>query len=302
MSFGLQDPGNYNSAALINQKGNHALTGSQMAALTTVQKKKGVQVMCTLTESGFTANHLYMVNAAEDGWVDLGLIAHTHLDATTGGSLYNIMRTSQHLHHEFNAMSPNANMFFQNTGSGGSVTNSETNVLQISTSTTLNGFATASLLGVKPGFVSPSFFHFSGRVTSNTNFTNLRIGIGAEHANETNTSSRKYLIEGCSSSGVNWLVGSADNTTRSTVSTTTGVAQGVRDSYIVENTLSSITVKFNGTTIATKTLNLPVTGQPTTDQSWFRMGIKNTAAEQKEVYCKGLRTLAVIEDSDWVQG
>lgn len=147
-------------------------------------------------------------------------------------------------------------------------------------------------------FSQTSAFQVKLRATSATNFTQTRIGIAQEHANETNTTVRKYGFEGCSASGVNWLVNSADNTTRSTLATSTGVAQGARDSYAVDNTLAAISFNFNGSIVASKTSNLPVASSTT--NVTFRCGVKNTAAEQKQLYLGGIRIVGRVSDGDWV--
>jgi hypothetical protein len=301
MSFGgLTNVGNFGSSALMNQKLNHALTGSEIAALQTTQKKKGMQILCTVTESGYTANHLYVIAADDTTVIDMGLTDHRHSQSGDGGFMYLIDRALQGLYYHYQNLSPTADAFMTtNTGNGGAITNSEVEGVKISTNTTSGAYATASLAGgvrLSAGF--PSNFKVKLRLTSNTNFTQCRIGINAEHANETNTSTRKYLMEGCSASGVNWLIASSDNTTRTAVSTSIGVAQGGHDGYTLDSTLSNITAIFQAATImAIKTSNLPVTSSYA---NTFRAGVKNTAGENKELYLAGLDILGVTDDpTEW---
>ena len=99
------------------------------------------------------------------------------------------------------------------------------NGVQINTNTTSGGNATVERAGVQLSFAAKSSFQVKLRVTSSTNLTRCRVGIGAELASETNiTNIRKYGIEGCSSSGVNWLVFSATATNRTTLSSASPVA------------------------------------------------------------------------------
>ncbi len=292
--------GNFGSSALMNQKLNHALTGSEIASLTSTQKKRGMQILCTLTETGYLVNHLYVIAADDTTIIDMGLRAHTHHDASDGGFIFLSDRQLSGFYYRYQNLSPTAGIFHTATGTGssGTITNNETDGTVIATNATSGGYATATLAGVKFSMGWPSSFKVKLRATSSTNFTQCRIGINQEHANESNTSTRKYGLEACSSSGVNWIVNSSDNTARSIVSTSIAVAQGGRDSYTLDNTLSYISAIFqSATTMAVKSSNLPVTSNVS---PVFRAGIKNTAAEAKSLYLAGLDIIGVAEDpTDW---
>ena len=148
-------------------------------------------------------------------------------------------------------------------------------------------------------FAANSSFQVKLRVTSSTNFTRCRVGIGAEIATENNiTNVRKYGIEGCSSSGVNWLVFSASATNRTTISTATPVATAAHTSYRVSNNLSDITFRVGTATSAVKTTDLPTTFR--TDNRFFRAGLQNTAAENKQMFLAGLAWAGTVSDAGWV--
>ena len=293
--------GNFGSSAIMNQKLNHAFTGSEIAALTSTQKKRGMQILCTLSESGYFVNHLYVIAADDTTILDMGLRAHTHVDATDGGFIFLSDRWLQGFYYRYRNLAPTPGAFFTTlgTGSGGAITGGEAEGTIISTNATNGAQATVTLAGVTISAGFPSNFKVKLRATSATNFTQCRIGIAQEHGNETNTTTRKYGMEGCSSAGVNWLINSSDNTTRSTVATSTAVAQGGRDSYTLDSTLSNIRAVFGAaTSMAIKTSNLPVTSNFALA---FRAGLKNTAAENKQLYLAGVDILGVIDDVDWAQ-
>lgn len=290
--------GDFLSSTVLNNATVHKMTGAEIFALTTADTIPGYLVYCTATGNGFTIDNLYKMNETNTAWEVVGLENHTHT-STSGGTLFDVNRANMGIDFFYNNLAPTAGAFYTAVGSNGTVTSTDPLIgTVISTSATSGGHATATLGGVRIKFGAKSAFQVKLRATSATNFTTTRIGINAEHANEANTTTRKYLIEGCSASGVNWLVGSADNTTRSTLSTSTGVAQGGHDSYAIDNTLAAIELRFNGSLVASKTSNLPVTSNST--NAFFRAGIKNTAAETKDLQLAGLRVAGTIEDADWV--
>ena len=153
--------------------------------------------------------------------------------------------------------------------------------------------------GVQLSFAAKSAFQVKLRVTSATNLTRCRVGIAAELASETNiTNVRKYGIEGCSSSGVNWLVFSASTVTRTTLSTAAPVATAAHTSYRVSNNLSDVTFRVGTTNVAVKTTDLPTSFR--TDNKFFRAGLQNTAAENKQMFLAGLAWAGTVLDGGWV--
>jgi hypothetical protein len=291
--------GDFLSSTVLNNATVHKMTGAEIFALTTADTIPGYLVYCTATGNGFTLDNLYKMNETNTTWEVVGLETHTHT-STSGGGLYDVLRANMHTTYSYDNLCPTADIFYQatGTGGGGTITHSEINGVEINSSATSGGYATVTLAGVNMTFSQASATQVKLRATSATNFTQTRIGIGAEHANEANTTVRKQLFEGCSSSGVNWLVASSDGTTRSTLSTSSAVATGGRDGYLIENTIANITFEVNGTLSATKTTNVPTTGD--TASILFRCGVKNTAAENKQLYLAGLRIAGTVGDPDWV--
>ena len=186
-----------------------------------------------------------------------------------------------------------------NVFSGGTITFSADNGVQINTNTSVGGNASIERDGVQLSFAEKSSFQVKLRVTSATNFTRCRVGIGAELASEANiTNIRKYGIEGCSSSGVNWLVFSANTTTRTTLSSASPVATAAHTSYRVSNNVSDVTFRVGTTNVVVKTTDLPTTHR--TDNKFFRAGLQNTAAENKQMFLAGLAWAGTVFDAGWV--
>ena len=292
--------GDFLSSTVLNNTTIHKMTGAEIFALTSADTIPGYMVYCTESGNGFTIDNLYKMNQDNNAWEVVGLENHTH-SSTSGGTLFDVNRVNMGTDYFYNDLAPTAGRFFTaiGTGSGGSVTSTDETVgVGISTGATSGGHATATLVGVRLSFAEASAFQVKLRATSSTNFTQTRIGIGAEHANESNTTIRKYGFEGCSASGVNWLIFSSDNTTRSTLATSTPVTSANFVSYVADNTLAAIEFRVAGSLVASKTSNLPVTSE--TLPQVFRAGVRNTAAETKNLLIAGVRIAGTISDPHWV--
>ena len=156
----MQNVGNFGSAAVMNQKMNHAMTGSEIAALGTNVKKAGMQILCTVSESGFFANHLYIIAADNTSIIDLGLRPHTHTSALDGGFMFLIDRQLQGVYYRYQNLAPTAGIFStgNGTGGGGSVfTGTGDNTGAVAeTGATSGGYGTMSISGVSISWGWPS--------------------------------------------------------------------------------------------------------------------------------------------------
>ena len=228
-------------------------------------------VFCTQTSSVFIAGETYRRNLDNNSWETFDTVSAVD-------SVDDLISELGTVHAEKD-MSPVPANFNQILATGGTITYDPNNGVQINTNTSVGGNATIERAGVRISFGANSSFQVKLRVTSSTNFTRCRVGIGAETASENNiTNVRKYGMEGCSSSGVNWLVFSCSGTNRTTISTATPVATAAHTSYRVSNNLSDITFRVGTATSAVKTTDLPTTF--TTANQFFRAGLQNTAPEK----------------------
>jgi hypothetical protein len=283
--------GDFISSYKLNTSTYHRMTGLEMEALSASETVSGMIVFCTQTSSVFTAGNTYSRSLDNSSWETFDI-------ASTQDAIDDIITDMGTVHAEKD-MSPTAAKFNQYVATGGTVTYTADNGVTLNTNTTVGGNATIERAGVQLSFAANSSFQVKLRVVSSTNFTRCRVGMGAELASENNiTNVRKYGIEGCSSSGVNWLVFSGSATNRTTISTATPVATAAHTSYRVSNNLSDITFRVGTATSAVKTTDLPTSFR--TDNKFFRAGIQNTAAENKQIYLAGLEWAGTILDAGWV--
>jgi hypothetical protein len=283
--------GDFISSYKLNTSTYHRMTGLEMEALSSTDTVSGMIVFCTQNSSVFTAGNTYSRSLDNSSWETFDI-------ASTQDAVDDIITDMGTVHAEKD-LSPTKAKFNEYLGSGGTVTQSVLNIVEVNTNTTVGGHATIERAGVCLSFTAPSSFQVKLRVTSSTNFTRCRVGIVAETASENNiTNTRKYGIEGCSSSGVNWLVFSATATNRTTISTATPVATAAHTSYRVSNNLSDITFRVGTSTSAVKTTDVPNTFR--SDHRFFRAGLQNTAAENKQMFLAGLAWAGTVDDPGWM--
>lgn len=262
-----------------------------MEAITSTDVERGYQIYCTESSAVYTGGRLYQRKLDNSGFEEIETVSATD----TVDDLINDMGTV----HAENDLSPNVEKFNRYVNSAATITYAADNGVQINTNTTVGGNATVERAGVQLSFADKSSFQVKLRVTSATNLTRCRVGIAAELASEANiTNIRKYGIEGCSSSGVNWLVFSANTTTRTTLSSASPVSTAAHTSYRVSNNLSDVTFRVGTTNVIVKTTDLPTTHR--TDNKFFRAGLQNTAAENKQMFLAGLAWAGTVFDAGWV--
>ena len=251
--------GDFASSRRMNMGSTQKMTGTEIAAVVSADVEPGVLIYCTETGSGFTANNLYQRNEDNTAYDIVGLKGHTHVDAETGGDIVEIEEANIARSLVFDKRWSRASDYWPLIVSSGTVTEDSTfGFVKLSSGTTSGGSATISGGGARTmWFQQPSTFECVMRVSSSTNFQ-VKVGVRAEDINGGNLTPRKYGIEGCSTSGTNWLIFSSDGTTRSTLSTSAPVATGQADIYRLEHTPgTSIDFYKNGTLVASKTTNVP---------------------------------------------
>ena len=284
--------GDFISSYKLNTSTYHRMTGLEMEALSSTDTVNGMIVFCTQTSSVFTAGNTYSRTLDNNSW-------ETFDTVSTFDAVQDLITDLGTVHAEKDLSPTPENFNRSNVASGGTISYTADNGVQINTNTTVGGNATVERAGVQLSFAAPSSFQVKLRVTSSSNFTRCRVGMGAELASENNiTNIRKYGIEGCSSSGVNWLVFSASATNRTTISTAIPVATAAHTSYRVSNNISDITFRVGTATAAVKTTDLPASFR--TDNKFFRAGLQNTAAENKQMFLAGLAWAGTVLDAGWV--
>jgi hypothetical protein len=251
------------SSTRLNAASNHQMTGNEINALTSLDAVPGFRVFCTADSGDLSkkAGKRY-VRTLSSTWELESLSKHFHIGDDDGGRESDILLANLSKTIDIDKRYDKAAAFWQTTTSGGAISDDPTNGrIIIQTNTTSN--ATAQIYdggSRKLNFAVESGFESTLQVSSNTNFQ-LKAGIAAEDVGASNTTTAKYGIEGCSSSGT--------------------------DVYLAEHISgTSVTVEKNGTVIATKTNNIPVSGL-TGNNNLYKAGIKTLAGENKILYHYG---------------
>jgi hypothetical protein len=279
--------GDFLSSTVLNNATVHKMTGTEIIALTSAELIPGYLIYCTATNAPYTIGKLYIRNQDNTAFEIVGLMGHTHLDATTGGALADVHIANITTTLSYNKRWAKANSFYSSVVSSGTVTDDSTNArIQLQTGTTSGGNAMIWDGGYRQlDYSKPSTFEVGLDMSSSTNFQ-VKLGIFAENIGSS-TSVAKYGIEGCSSSGTTWLIYSADGTTRSTLTTASPVVTSGRATYRVEHVPgTSVKLYVNGALSATKTTNIPSTGL-IGSTVLFKAAVQNTAAENKALYMYG---------------
>ena len=275
--------GTYGSAAHLNDVTLHKMTGDEIESLSQSEVTPFMRVGCTVnsTSGDFIAGRRYVLNLAMTAWEQEGLVKHTHTDQDDGGVLADTLLPNIPTTINLDKRWSKSNAFWTTLTSGGTVTDdAAVGRIQLQTLTTSGGAAQISDGGSrKLTFTKPSAFEITIDMTSNTNFT-AKCGVSSEDIGVANTNTSKYGIEGCSSSGTNWLIFSANGTLRSTVTTTSPVVTTTK-TYRVEHYVGDkVSLFIDGVFIQDKTNEIPATGV-TTLNNLYKAGVKNSAVENK---------------------
>jgi hypothetical protein len=275
----------------MNKISRHYMTGLEMEAINSSEVEGGWIFYCIESSAVYSAGRSYQRRLDNTGFEEIETVSTTD----SVDDAINDMSTV----HSGSNLAPTLEDFNRYVNSGGTITYASDNGVQLNTNTTVGGNATVERAGVQLSFSAKSALQIKMRVVSATNFTRCRVGIAAELASENNiTNTRKYGFEGCSSSGVNWLVFSATTVTRTTLSSASPVATAGHTSYRVTNNLSDITFRVGNVNVIVKTTEVPTTHR--TDNKFFRAGLQNTAAENKQMFIAGLKWAGTIFDGGWV--
>lgn len=282
--------GDFASSRRMNMGSTQKMTGPEIGAIVSADMEPGVLIYCTETGSGYTANNLYQRNEDNTAFDQVGLKPHSHIDAESGGSLADANIANIETVYSNDKRWARANAWWQTITSTGTIADVPAGgYIALNTGTTSGGSATISDGGGnRPIFSQQLAFMAIVSTTLTTNFT-VKLGVAAEDINAGNLTPAKFGIEGCSTSGANWLVFSSDGTTRSTLATSAPVS-AFRKYVLVCTPGTSIEFYVDSVLTATKTTNVPSTGT-TGFMDQFRAGIKNSAAENKE-----LRVYSVVTE------
>lgn len=300
------------SAARMNAKTVWIGTGTQLASLSPTYP--GQIVVSTTTAGGFISDTVYFRDASDSQWLFLSMSKHTHnSDTNLAGGLYGyILYDNLADVYLLDYGNAKKEYFHSIVGGAGTVINDVTSSagkVVVNTGTTTGDYAQIVDYGIKFGFARKS--RLSIKMGCDTDLQSIvRVGVAGEDVNGANTATSKYGIEGCESTGTNWVMFSANGVTRAgVVTTTTPVDHGYDTTgahYRLDHT-PNVDIKFysNGVNCGascTKSTYVPNGQEPYTDTGSdyvLRLGIKTTSAAAKRITLWGLKLVGKIHDSVW---
>jgi hypothetical protein len=258
-------------------------TGAALAALSNIQLGKIYR--CSTTGNGFIAGNFYMRNATNNGWITvygLGGFQEILTDSLQGG-VY------------FEALYPRKVQFGQNTATGGTITDDNTDGgIVVDTQATDTGRA---MINLERGtwsldFARPTTIKIKMEFID-AEMCLARMGCGYKGYNTTTMDASRHFgieIDNANLSDTFWQLTSGDGTTITKVITSSmpvGPSNTYR--YILEYIpLQGIKLYQNGFLVGTKTTNLPNNGSPVSGAYNFLAMVRTMHADGKELRVRSL--------------
>lgn len=293
------------SAARMNAKTIWQGTGLQLNALAPLYP--GQIVVSFDGSGGFNADFVYFRSADNQSWLALSMAKHLHdtdFDES-GGLLADIHYANVYNLLLVNETTPTAGDFLIDT-SGGTVTNditATTGKLRIDTGLLANQYAHVLKFGLKLNFTKKSRFSVKMGLDQQSSLV-TRVSVCGESTNGANNNNRKYGIEGCDSTGINWQLFTGSGAGRTGNINTGAVLQAGADTtgknYRLDATPNS-NVKFYNDGVncganCTKSTDIPSTGDSGQDYV-VRIGSKTTNTTAKKIGLWGVVLAGQVSDT-----
>lgn len=297
-SGGLWTANDNFSPARMNRKTVFQGTASEINALSPTYP--GMVIFCTQAVAGspFIAGGIYVRNPANTAWFAATITTHDHSTTTagSGGSFLDILDANADNMQWLNYTSINSNSGIQNTTNSGSILNDSVNAcVRLSTGTTsssLSDFYFNSGWPVLWPSDLPAKLLARIRLDANTQLT-FRMGMFAEAANASSSTSKKFGVECCDSAGTErtFDVFSADGTTRSATATSIAATSASPRSVAVVKD-NTIRCYVDGTLVLTKSTNVPITdplvvGSSIAGNQFIRFSLRNNSTAARSLFLHG---------------
>ena len=95
MTFGIGAPWDLTTPGSPTKLNRMTIIYGTAADITALDKTTFQYAFSTTTGSGLLVDHLYMVNTAQDSFIDIsGIASHNHSSVTTGGAIEGIFRNN----------------------------------------------------------------------------------------------------------------------------------------------------------------------------------------------------------------
>ena len=266
-------------------------------------------VKCTVTGSGFTADHVYQSKADGSGWLDLSVLGtHNHTGSSDGGALDDIFRSNPtFIDTGLAFMEKNLALkkaawteTVSSTGSTTDDTTSNEDSMKLLTGATSGSGATlAKTMNWKLSYALPSHFQFMIKVSATTALA-LKAGTNCETVTSADESTVKYEAQLCTVTNANWNLRTADGSNNSESDTGTAFTTSqtsVRLEHFPTLSTKKVDMYLDSASAFTKTSHIPSTGSAG-QTNIMKFSLKNSAAADKQAFIYGCR-LRFYTSSNW---
>ena len=290
------------STARLNEVTVISDTGTNLAAL---DKTKHRLVFCTSTGGGLTVDHLYLVNAAENAFIDLGTVsAHTHADSTTGGALIDILIANPKsfiltLTKTDELLKANWIQTVTSTGTIEDNTSGE-RYIRLRPNATSGASATISYPHLKLNFGITSMFQAKLQIETASSLA-LHSGVNADDVTAADSNTIKYQAEVCTATNSNWWLRTASGSANSASDTGIAIstsAVAIKITHYPTLGTPRTDLQVDTGTLLQKTTNIATSGA-STDVNLIKHSIKNSTAADRPLRMYGSRLQYSVNDT-WV--
>jgi len=276
--------------------------------LQTLDKTKHKLVACTSTSSGLTINHVYL--ASDDGttWIDLqSLIAHTHADSTTGGSLIDI-EVANPKYFDL-VLTKTSDLYkanwIQTVTSTGTIEDLSAGLtgpmyIRLRPNGTSGSGSTISYPHLKLNFAKTAIYQTKLLIETATSIA-LHTGVGADDVTAADSNTVKFQAEVCTVTNNNWWLRTASGSANSASDTGIAISTSAVAVKIVHYpTLGTpeTDLQIDTGTLLQKTTNIAISGA-TADANLIKASVKNSTGADRPLKFYGARLRYEVSDT-WV--
>ena len=219
MTFGIRGPWDVTTPGSPSKLNGMTIIYGVGADIAATDKTQVQYAFCTSTGSGFTVNHFYAVNAAQDAWIDIsGAADHTHTGVGAGGALESVFRANPTYVEVFYRPDQLAKAdWLQTLSSTGTITDDTTSgedAIKLLTGATSGSGSTIELNGLKLDFSKRSHFQTKLKMSATTALA-LKAGTNCETVTAADDNTVKYEAQLCTVTNANWNIRTATGAARS---------------------------------------------------------------------------------------
>lgn len=259
----------------VDAKGIVRDTGTNCVAISTTRQIGAV--VPTDTSGGLIKNVMYVCDY-DGSFNRVAFIpvfgAHTHFDATTGGSLLDIQHAnSMNVAPVLHLLAIDAgNFHISNVGTGAAfadVTAANDAYIEIKTGAVTSNTSNGRVYGVLLNWAKKIIWQANLNLSHNNNLL-VRLGINIDRIQDAQDNARRQMgIEGCDGHGTNWVIINANGNSASLTPTPTTVALNVtgENNYkLVHIPATECRLFFNGVSNAVSGTNVASSGDTQHDK------------------------------------